>query len=70
MVPGRIMANAQGYLATASGIVMASTGIACGWVFASVGQGIYFGMTAMALAGTIVIIGARHAIRKAMSDVG
>jgi MFS transporter, PPP family, 3-phenylpropionic acid transporter len=67
LVPGRIMANAQGYLATSSGIVMASTGIACGWVFASVGQSIYYGMAAMAVAGTLVIVGARHAIRKAMA---
>jgi PPP family 3-phenylpropionic acid transporter len=68
LVPGRIMANAQGYLATATGIVMASTGIVSGLVFANVGQAIYYGMTAMALAGTIVIIAARHAIGKAMTS--
>jgi PPP family 3-phenylpropionic acid transporter len=67
LVPGRIMANAQGYVATASGIVMASTGIACGWVFGSLGQSIYYGMAAMALTGTIVIVASRHAIRKAIA---
>jgi PPP family 3-phenylpropionic acid transporter len=67
LVPGRIMANAQGYVATASGIVMASTGIACGWAFASMGQAIYFGMAAMALAGTLVVVAARGEIRKAMT---
>lgn len=67
LVPGRIMANAQGYLATASGIVMASTGIACGWAYGSVGQSIYYGMTAMALAGTIVVLVSRRAITRAMA---
>ncbi|MDQ8728458.1 MFS transporter [Bradyrhizobium sp. LHD-71] len=68
LVPGRIMANAQGFIATATGIVMASTGIACGWAFASVGQSIYYGMAAMALAGTIVIVTSRQAIRTAMAS--
>lgn len=68
LVPGRIMANAQGYIATASGIIMASTGIACGWAFASLGQSIYYGMAAMALAGTLVVVGSRHAIRTAMAQ--
>ena len=67
LVPGRIMPNAQGYIATATGIVMASTGIACGWVFTSVGQSIYFGMAAMAAVGTIVVFASRHAIGKAMA---
>lgn len=66
LVPGRIMANAQGYVATAGGIVMASTGIACGWVFDDVGQAIYYGMAAMALAGTIVIVASRHAVGRAV----
>jgi PPP family 3-phenylpropionic acid transporter len=67
LVPGRIMTNAQGYASTATGIVMASTGIACGSAFGSVGQAIYYGMAAMALAGTIIIVASRRAIRKAMA---
>jgi PPP family 3-phenylpropionic acid transporter len=67
LVPGRIMANAQGYVVTSSGIVMASTGIACGWAFASVGQAIYLGMVTMAFAGTLVVVAARGEIRKAMT---
>jgi PPP family 3-phenylpropionic acid transporter len=67
LVPGRIMANAQGYVATASGIVTASTGIACGWVFAGVGQAIYYGMAVMALAGTLVIVASHRGIRKALA---
>lgn len=67
LVPGRIMTHAQGYLSTASGLVMASTGIVCGWVYASLGQSIYYGMTAMALAGTLVVLGSRQAIGKAMA---
>jgi PPP family 3-phenylpropionic acid transporter len=66
VVPGRMMPNAQGYTATASGIVMASTGIACGALFASLGQAIYYGMAAMALAGTLVMLLAHGAIRAAM----
>jgi MFS transporter, PPP family, 3-phenylpropionic acid transporter len=65
LVPGRIMPNAQGYVATATGIVMASTGVVCGFVFTSLGQSLYYGMTAMALAGTIVVFAARRAIGKA-----
>ena len=61
-----MMPTAQGYTATASGIVMASTGIACGALFASLGQAIYYGMAAMALAGTLVMLLARGAIRAAM----
>lgn len=67
LVPGQFMANAQGYLATASSVLMASTGIACGAVFATVGQSIYYGMAAMALAGTIVVLLARRTIVQAMA---
>jgi PPP family 3-phenylpropionic acid transporter len=67
LVPGRFMANAQGYQATASSVLMASTGIACGMVFGSLGQSIYYGMAAMALAGTIVVLVSRHTIRRAMA---
>jgi PPP family 3-phenylpropionic acid transporter len=67
VVPGRFMANAQGYLATATSVVMASSGIVCGMMFAGVGQSIYYGMAAMALAGTIVVLLARQAIRTAMA---
>lgn len=65
IVSGRHMPNAQGYVVTASGIVMASTGIVCGLLFASVGQAIYYGMAAMALIGTAIILLARPAIRRA-----
>lgn len=66
LAPGRVMPNAQGYVATATGIIMASTGIICGLAFARFGQAIYVGMTAMALAGTIIVFASRHAIRKAL----
>jgi PPP family 3-phenylpropionic acid transporter len=67
LAPGRIMPNAQGYVATATGIIMASTGIVCGLAFAKLGQSIYYGMAAMALAGTIVVIGARRVITRAIA---
>ena len=47
---------------------MASTGVVCGFVFASLGQSIYYGMAAMALAGTIIVFAARQVIGKAMAQ--
>jgi MFS transporter, PPP family, 3-phenylpropionic acid transporter len=67
LVPGRFMANAQGYLSTASSVLMASTGIVTGMVFANLGQSIYYGMAVMALAGTVVVLASRRAIRTAMA---
>lgn len=68
LVPGLMMTNAQGYLATAGGIVMASTGIVCGWAFDSIGQAIYYGMAAMAFAGTVVIVASRHTVARAVGS--
>ena len=67
IVSGKHMPNAQGYIVTASGIVMASTGIVCGSLFTSLGQAIYYGMAAMALIGMTIIMIARPAIRRAVA---
>lgn len=67
IVSGKHMPNAQGYIVTASGIAMASTGIVCGSLFASVGQAIYYGMATMALIGTTIILIARSAIRRTVA---
>ena len=59
-VPAPIMARAQGLLAAASGIVLALTAITSGALYASIGQGLYLVMAAMALAGAAVIWAGRH----------
>jgi PPP family 3-phenylpropionic acid transporter len=59
-VPGHVMARGQGYLAGCSGIVSSSTAILSGAIYASYGQGVYYVMAAMALAGAVVIWLARH----------
>jgi MFS transporter, PPP family, 3-phenylpropionic acid transporter len=60
MVPGRVMATGQGYLAACSGIVGGSASIVSGMVYARYGQGVYYVMAAMALLGAILMWLARH----------
>jgi PPP family 3-phenylpropionic acid transporter len=60
-VPPERIARAQGYLAAATGIVMASTAIVSGAVYARIGEGLYYAMAAMGLlAAVIMIIGRRR----------
>jgi PPP family 3-phenylpropionic acid transporter len=59
-VPGHLMARGQGYFAACSGIVSASASILSGAVYARYGQGVYYLMVAMALAGAVLIWLARH----------
>jgi MFS transporter, PPP family, 3-phenylpropionic acid transporter len=59
-VPGHVMARGQGYLAACGGIVGGSASILSGTIYASYGQGVYYVMAAMALAGAVVIWLARH----------
>ncbi len=59
-VPGHVMARGQGYLAACSGIVSGSASILSGAVYACCGQGVYYVMAAMALAGAVVMWSARH----------
>jgi PPP family 3-phenylpropionic acid transporter len=54
------MARGQGYLAACGGIVASSTSILCGIVYARYGQGVYYLMAAMALAGATLMWLARH----------
>lgn len=54
-VPAQVMASAQGFLAAATGIVMAVTAITSGALYARIGQGLYGVMAAMALLGAVVI---------------
>ena len=59
-VPGHVMARGQGYLAACGGIVGGSASILSGAIYGSYGQGVYYVMAAMALAGAVVIWLARH----------
>jgi MFS transporter, PPP family, 3-phenylpropionic acid transporter len=59
-VPGHVMARGQGYLAGCSGVVTSSASIVSGAIYASYGQGVYYVMAAMALAGAAVMWLARH----------
>jgi PPP family 3-phenylpropionic acid transporter len=59
-VPGHVMARGQGYLAACGGIVGGSASILSGAIYGSWGQGVYYVMAAMALAGAVVIWLARH----------
>jgi PPP family 3-phenylpropionic acid transporter len=59
-VPAHLMARGQGYLAACAGVVSGSASIASGVVYGRYGQGVYYVMVAMALAGAIVMWLARH----------
>ena len=51
--------SAQGYLVAASGIAMSSAMIGSGVLYARYGDGAYYAMAAMALAGACLIVSAR-----------
>ena len=59
-VPVHVMARGQGYLAACAGIVASSASILSGAVYARHGQGVYYVMAAMALAGAVLMWSARH----------
>ena len=60
-VPAAFIARAQGYLAASTGIVMASTAVASGAIYAQIGQGIYDVMAAMALVAVgVMAVGRRR----------
>ena len=55
IVPTRVMASAQGYLAAASGIVMSGTSILIGAMYEQLGAGIYGAMALMAAVGSLLV---------------
>src|SRR4051794_20336852 len=59
-VPAHSMARAQGYLAACSGIISSIAAILSGAVYSRYGQGVYYGMAGMALAGAVTMWLARH----------
>ena len=59
-VPMPAVARAQGYLAACGGVVSTSASIATGLIYARYGEGVYYGMAAMALSGAIIMWAARR----------
>lgn len=59
-VPVPAITRAQGYLAACGGIVSSTASIVSGMIYARYGQGAYYAMAAMALAGAAVIWFARR----------
>jgi PPP family 3-phenylpropionic acid transporter len=59
-VPGHIMARGQGYLVACTGIITSSASIACGALYGSYGQGVYYLMAVMAACGALIMWFARH----------
>jgi PPP family 3-phenylpropionic acid transporter len=57
-VNAHVAATAQGYLAAASGIVLGGATMVSGVLFRSYGEGVYYAMAAMALAGAGLILAA------------
>ena len=58
-VPVPAVTRAQGYLAACSGIVSSAASIVSGMIYAHYGQGVYYAMAAMALAGAVIMWAAR-----------
>jgi PPP family 3-phenylpropionic acid transporter len=59
-VPGHLTATAQGYLTACTGIVMSSAAVVSGLIYARYGQGAYYAMAALALAGAATMWFGRH----------
>ena len=64
-VPHHVLASAQGYLVAAIGIATSAAMILCGAIYEQAGQGIYYLMAAMALAGLLTVMAARPGLDKA-----
>ena len=58
-VPHQLLASAQGYLSALTGISFSIAMVCSGLIYARVGEGVYYAMAAIALAGGIVMTLAR-----------
>ena len=58
-VPSQWLASAQGYLSALTGITFSLAMVCSGLIYARVGEGVYYAMAAMALAGGLVMALAR-----------
>jgi PPP family 3-phenylpropionic acid transporter len=62
LVPGHLMATAQGYLTACAGIAMSGAAMLSGLIYAQHGRSVYYAMAAVALAGTLLMwLARRHA---------
>lgn len=59
-VPHHMLASAQGYMVASQGAVTSLTMMLSGLIYARVGEGVYYAMAVMALAGGIVMAVARR----------
>ncbi|WP_299812722.1 MFS transporter [Tardiphaga sp.] len=59
-VPGHLTATAQGYLTACTGIVMSSAAVVSGLIYARYGEGAYYAMAVLALAGAATMWFGRH----------
>jgi PPP family 3-phenylpropionic acid transporter len=59
-VPHHMLASAQGYMVASQGAMTSLTMVCSGLIYARVGEGVYYAMAVMALAGGIVMAIARR----------
>ncbi len=59
-VPPHVMARAQGYVTACTGLVMSSMAVLSGAIYARYGEGVYYVMAVLGLAGATVIWLGRH----------
>ena len=58
-VPSQLLASAQGYMSALTGISFSLAMVCSGLIYARVGEGVYYAMAGMALAGGLVMAAAR-----------
>ena len=58
-VPSQWLASAQGYMSALTGITFSLAMVCSGLIYARVGEGVYYAMAGMALAGGLVMATAR-----------
>lgn len=68
-VPQHVMARAQGYVTACTGLVMSSMAVLSGAIYARYGEGVYYVMAALGLAGACVIWLARRRVEQKLTRV-
>jgi PPP family 3-phenylpropionic acid transporter len=69
-VPHHVMARAQGYIAACTGLVMSSAALMSGAIYARYGDGVYYVMAMLGLAGATVMWFGRHRAGQRPDRVG
>lgn len=59
-VPSNVMARAQGYMSACSGIIMSTSTIAAGAIYARYGANVYYVMMVLALVGMLIMLSGRR----------